>query len=187
MSEAHVVSPISTRETIPDMSSIIKDTKTQKKLFSGLKSDIESSIEFYSSMYSSNHMELDDKIKTMLSTGYIFLFKIMSALELLIIREENQSNKILFEEAMHNLIPIPVYTGSLHDIIRNADEAELVGLGDYIKLKTDKKVGEIEELFKVKREKLLANTMYIKNNLYNNQINLTILSIMKTNEVLKKQ
>jgi hypothetical protein len=183
MSEAHVVSPISTRETIPDMSSIIKDTKTQKKLFSGLKS----AIEFYSSMYSSNHMELDDKIKTMLSTGYIFLFKIMSALELLIIRKENQSNKILFEEAMQNLIPIPVYIGSLHDIIKNANTIEAGSIFDIVKVKSKlEERDSMLEQFTKQSEKIIEDGLYIKNNCLNNHVNLTLLSIIKTNEVLKK-
>lgn len=174
---------------IPNMSQSIKDiVSSKKKILANMKADIDSTIEFLASMYITDSSEFETKVKLLTSVGYIHLFKIMSTLEIAIIREDNQSNKILYEEAMQNLIPIPVYLGNLHDIIKTGTVNTTSNLFDLIKVKNESndKSHRMEELYTEQHEKAMSNTEFIRNNCLNNHINLTILSIVKTGEVLKK-
>ena len=170
--------------TIPNMSQSIKEIVSSKKKFlSGIKPEIDTAIEFFSSIITTP--DFDVMIKTLLSTGYMHLFKIMSSLELAIIREENQSNKILYEEALQNLIPIPVYTGNLHDIMKTQNATTMSLLFDLSKIKANKDA-DMESTYTRHHMKAISDSELVRNNCVTNNINLTILSIVKTTEVLKK-
>ena len=62
-----------------------------------MKADIDAAIEFLSQQYSSDQSleETNTKIKVMLTIGYQYMFKIISTLEIMVIKEENQSQKII--------------------------------------------------------------------------------------------
>jgi hypothetical protein len=173
-------------ETIPNMSTIFSDMKSQKKLLTNLKSELDIAIMYFSSVIASDN-NVDDKIKSLLTVGYSHVFKIMSHLEIAMIKEENQSTKIKFEEAQQHLIPIPVYIGSLHDIIKNANNIEAGSMFDIVKVKSKlEERDSMLEQFTKQSEKIIQDSLYIKNNCLNNHVNLTLLSIIKSNEVLKK-
>lgn len=173
---------------IPNMSQTIKDiVSSKKKILANIKADIESTVEFLSSMYITDPSEFETKIKLLSTMGYTHLFKIMSTLEIAIIREENQSNKILYEEAMQNLIPIPVYIGNLHEIIKTATGTVTGNLFDLIKVRNEsKESSRLETMYTIQHDKANSDAEFIRDNCLNNHINLTILSIIKTGEVLKK-
>jgi hypothetical protein len=170
--------------TIPIMSQSIKDiVSTKKKILSVIKPEMDTAIEFLNNVITLG--DFDVMIKALLTTGYMHLFKIMSTLELAIIREENQSNKIMYEEALQNLIPIPVYIGNLHDIIKTSTTTRMAYLFDLSKIKSNKDT-EMESIYTRENIKANIDSDYIRDNCLNNHINLTILSIVKTIEVLKK-
>ena len=170
--------------TIPNMSKSIKEIVSSKKKFlTCIKPEIDTAMEFFSSVIMT--FDFDVIIKTLLTTGYMHLFKIMSTLELAIIREENQSNKIMYEEALQNLIPIPVYTGNLHEIMKTHNANTITLLCDLSKIKSEKDA-DMESNYTRHHMKAISDSELIRNNCLTNHINLTILSIVKTNEVLKK-
>jgi len=174
---------------IPNMSQSIKDIiVSKKKILSTMKADIDSTVEFLSSMYITDSSEFETKVKLLTTVGYTHLFKIMTTLEIAIIREDNQSNKIMYEEAMQNLIPIPVYLGNLHEIIKTYTASITGNLFDLIKVKNESidKLQRMEEMYTEQHDKVNSTTEFIRDNCLNNHINLTILSIIKTGEVLKK-
>ena len=173
---------------IPDTSSVFKEIKTKlakNKIVQSLKADMDATIEFLSQQYSSDQSleETNAKIKVMLTVGYQHMFKIISTLEIMVIKEENQSQKIIYDDALQYIIPMPVYTGSLHDIIKNANEYELSAYATLSKIKSE---ACIEELYTKIHEKALEEARYVKTNCLNNQINLTILCIVKSKEALEK-
>jgi hypothetical protein len=173
---------------IPNTSNIFTEIKTKlskNKIVQSLKADIDAAIEFLSQQYSSDQSleETNTKIKVMLTIGYQYMFKIISTLEIMVIKEENQSQKIIYEDALQYIIPMPVYTGSLHDIIKNANEYELAAYKTLSKIKSD---ACIEELYTKIHEKALEEARYVKTNCLNNQINISILCIVKAKEALEK-
>lgn len=179
---------VSIATNIPNMTQSIKDILSSKqKILANMKTYIESTVEFLSSMYITDSSEFETKVKLLTTVGYTHMFKIMSILEIAIIREENQSNKILYEEAMQNLIPIPVYIGSLHEIIKTSTASMTGNLFDLIKVKNETTEHKrMETIYTEQYDKVNSTTEFIRDNCLNNHINLTILSIIKTGEVLKK-
>jgi predicted nucleotidyltransferase len=172
------------KSTIPNMSQSIKEiVSSKKKILFGIKPEIDIAIEFFSSIITTS--DIDIMIKALMATGYMHLFKIMSTLELAIIREENQSNKIMYEEALQNLIPIPVYTGNLHDIIKTHNANTMTLLFDLAKIKSNKDA-DMESTYTRHHMKAIFDSDLVRNNCLTNHINLTILSIVKTSEILKK-
>ena len=180
-----MASPIQeTPQNVPSMSQSIKEIKMNKKLFLEIKTELDKAVAFLETMYSFDSDSIDVNIKGMLTTGYMHIFKINSMLKLLMIKEDNQSNKILYEEAASHLIPVSAYVGNLHEIMSLNSQLELSSMFDLAKIKTDK--SELEDMFVKCREKAMANAVYIKSNHLNNHINLTIQTIAECYEVLKK-
>ena len=169
--------------TIPNMSQAIKEiVTTKKKVSSSLKHEYEAAIEFFTIITSS---DFDTMLKSLSTTGYMHLFKIMTTLEIAIIREENQSNKITYEDALQRLIPIPLYTGNLHEMIKVANTSKMSYFVDLSKIKLNKDM-KMEETYMVHYNKANTDSEFVRDNCLINHINLTLLSIIKSYETLKK-
>ena len=171
-------------KTVPNMGETINDIKGIKKMLPSVKLAMDNAIKFYNTMHSQNSDDVDGKIKEMLDQGYHHLFTVTTMLEMFAIKEDNQSNKIIYDDARESLIPIPVYTNILHDIIRTANTFEIENLRDMVKVKS--KESSIETEYSTLLEKVMKDSNNIKNNYYNNHVNVSILSITKARAILDK-
>jgi len=171
-------------KTVPNMGEIINDIKAIKKMLPSVKLAMDNAIKFYNTMHSQEIETVDGKIKEMLDQGYHHLFTVTTMLEIFAIKEDNRSNGIIYDEARESLIPIPVYTNILHDIIRTANTFEIENLRDMVKVKS--KESSMEAEYSTLLEKVMKDSMMIKNNYHNNHVNVSILSITKARAILDK-
>ena len=175
-----------TASQLPNMCDTLRTIKPNKKFIADVKNDIDSAIEFLNSMHTSDSMMVDRNIKNMTATGYTHMFTINAKLEIYSVTEENQSNKILCEEAKENMIPMNGFLGTLHDITRNYTVSENNMIYNVAKIRSKTEETDVITSMIQQHDKSNHVENKIKIDRFNHLINLGVLSLIKTREILKK-
>jgi hypothetical protein len=171
---------------IPNMIESTRTVKSGKKFITEFKAKIETAIDYMNTQYSRDHTTTDTNIKNMLTTGYQHIFELNSMLDIHIIKEENQSNKILCQEARENLIPVHAFKGALHDLLKDHVAYENDAIHSIAKTRSSTSDSSIIDMVMQQYIRGIEMTQMLKNNGLINLINLTALSLVKTREILNK-
>ena len=171
---------------IPNLSTFYRTelTKPVKALVKGLNLQVNSSIEFFSSQYIENHEDLTSKIDLFLSTGYEYLNKILSYVEILGVKDDNQSNKFIYEDCYANCIGVAKSVNSFHELRITELTAKFNKLVDYSKIvskRMDLAVKANEYM-----EDMLVEIRKQNVDIYNNYINQFVMSLVKITVILSK-
>jgi hypothetical protein len=171
---------------IPNLSTFYRTELTKKpsELVKALSKEVTDSIEFFSSHYIDNPEQLSEKYDLFLSEGYTHLNKILSYVEILSVKDDNQSNKFIYEDCYSNCIGVTKSVNSFHELRASEVSAKFNRLIDYSKIisnRMDLAVKANEYM-----EDIVANIRKQNLDIYNNYINQFIMSLVKLSVILSK-
>jgi hypothetical protein len=157
------------------------NNSNQNSKIKSLRKELDLTIDFCSKQYVSDNI-LD--VNTILTVGLDHFMKISSYLEIIIVNEENQSDKIIYEECLGNCISSTGLINALTDLSKNVMNNRLDRLVDYSRIKKD--TPELAEEFKVNMDKLIEDGERNKILIFNHYINQYLMILVKIKELLKK-
>ena len=121
---------------IPNLSIFYRTELIKKtnELAKALKKEVDNSIEFFSQHYIEKHEDLAAKYDLFFSIGYINLNKILAYVEILSVKDENQSNKFIYEDCYTNCIGVTKAVNSFHELQTSEVSAKFNRLIEYSKI-----------------------------------------------------
>jgi hypothetical protein len=128
--------------------------------------------------------DIKSNIDSVLITGLDHFMKIGSYLEMIIVNEENQSNKMTYEECLGNCVSSTGLINALTDLSKSVMNNRLDRLVDYSRIKKD--TPELADEFKSYMDKLIQDAEQNKILIFNHYINQYLSILVKIKELLKK-
>lgn len=166
--------------SVPNLSNFLLSlNKNDKALLADLKTLLNDSLKFFPSNYvndCSDSVELDDKCKILITSGYEYFFKITSYLKMLRIVDSSQTNKYKYEENLELFIGMDKYLDSVHDIYivkYDLDIQKLMSLSKIEKNSPTYILG-YSETIDSKKSMLLTEKINVFNHYINTYISLII-------------
>jgi len=172
---------------IPNLSTFYRTELIKKpsELVKALGKEIEDSIEFFASQYIESKAELSAKYDIFFSTGYTHLNKILSYVEILSVKDDNQSNKFIYEDCYSNCIGVTKSVNSFHEMQATEHTAKFNRLVDYSKIISKNNV-DLAVKANDYMDAILADVQKQNVDIYNNYINQFVMSLVKIKVILSK-
>lgn len=160
------------------------NSKTSNKLVSCLKNDIDLFIDYLETNYIDNTYDIENKIKDIVDNGYMYQFKINSYIELLMVKDESQSSKYLYEQCLNEILQPKMLTKIFEDILLEIHNNELRFTLNISKLNKDN--SDMTEPFSQQVNHYKDNIKRISLNMFNYNINNIILGMIKIKNIIEK-
>jgi hypothetical protein len=158
--------------------------KSPRDLLSEVKSEINTFIDFLESKYVTESEDIDEKISQIKSEGYVYQFKIRSYLEILVTKEENQSDKYKYEECININISTGRFLNSYNEIFNAKENQKIQTIMDFSKIK--KNSSDLIPSFEERSEKIHNYAAKHYTIIFNNYVNEYILVLMSMKIILNK-
>ena len=173
---------------IPNLSTFYRTELTAKPsvLVKELNKEVDTSIKFFASQYIESKEELDAKYDIFLSEGYAHLNKILSYVEILSVKDDNQSNKFIYEDCYANCIGVTKSVNSFHEMQASERVAKFNRLIDYSKIVSTQHKFDLAIKANEYMEDILADIQKQNVDIYNNYINQFVMSLVKITVILSK-
>lgn len=171
---------------IPNLSAFYSKELTKKTsdLVKALSEELKKSINFFSSQYIIESSELDKKYELLLSDGYSHLNKINAYTEILGIKDDNQCNKLIYEDCNRNCFEVTKFINSIHELRGTETNVKFNRLVCYSKIVYNQP--ELTSKADLYIQNIIDNVHKETINFYNNYINEIMFSLIKISNILDK-
>ena len=158
--------------------------KRPSLLLSEVKAEINTFIQFLETCYVSETDDLREKANDIITGGYGHQFKIRAYFETLIIKEDNQSDKIKYEECRDSKTGPSRFINIFGEIKNQIANFEIQQILDKSKIghNSPELLVELLQLSEKNKKQFIINNTYIYNNIINDIIMMLVnmINILKT-------